>query len=112
MSALRLPQHLAEPAHVDSGEAHLRFDLLEELDSAVGQTEREVERTLRALRAHDAAGIDPNARGPLLEAAVEAVWRLVVQHEACDCADHHELIARYRIPGEVLARIGSTLPLK
>jgi hypothetical protein len=111
MSALRLPQHLAEPAHVDSGEAHLRFDLLEDLDAAVGHTERQVERSLRALRAHDLAGIDPAARGPLLDAAAEAVWRLLVQHEACDCADHSELIARYRIPAEVLARVGSVHPL-
>ena len=73
MSALRLPQHLAEPAHVDSGEANLKFELLEEID-----------------------------------AAVEAVWRLVVQHEACDCTDHRELVARYRIPAEVMARIGSS----
>ncbi len=112
MSALRLPQHLPEPAHVDSGEAHLRFDLLEYLDSSVGHTEREVERSLRALRAHDIAGADPQARGPLLEAAVEAVWRLLVQHEACDCADHEELIALYRIPAEVLARVGAVHPLR
>ena len=92
MSALRLPQHLAEPAHVDSGEAHLRFELLEEIDAAVGHTEREVERRLRALR----------------DAAVEAVWRLIVHHEACDCNDHHALVERYRIPTEVMARIGSS----
>jgi hypothetical protein len=107
MSALRLPQHLAEPAHVDSGEAHLRFDLLEDIDSAVGHTERDVEKSLRALREFDAHGGDPEARKPVLEAAVEAVWRLVVQHEACDLADHRELIARYRIPTEVLSRIGA-----
>ncbi|MBW8813295.1 MAG: hypothetical protein JF588_07690 [Caulobacterales bacterium] len=111
MSALRLPQHLAEPAHVDSGEAHLRFDLLEDLDSAVGHTERQVERALRALRAHDLAGIDPSARPRLVEAAADAVWRLLVQHEACDCADHRELIVRYRIPAEVLARVGSIHPV-
>lgn len=59
MSALRLPQHLAEPAHVDSGEAHLKFELLEEIDAAVGHTERDVERTLGALRVHDAANATP-----------------------------------------------------
>jgi hypothetical protein len=108
MSALKLPQHLAEPAHVDTGEAHLRFELLESIDSAVGHTERDVERTLRALRDHDLGDSgDLQARAALLDAAVEAVWRLVVQHEACDCADHHELVARYRIPPEVLGRIGS-----
>lgn len=110
MSALRMPQHLAEPAHVDSGEAHLKFELLEEIDAAIGHTEREVERRLRALRDRDPA--DPEARRPLLEAAVEAVWRLIVQHEACDCADHRELIGRYRIPAEVMARIGATHPLR
>jgi hypothetical protein len=107
MAALRLPQHLADPTHVDSGEAHLRFDLLEELDAAVGHIERDVERTLAALRQHDTVGGDAEARRPLLDAAVEAVWRLIVQHEACDCADHGALISRYRIPGEVLARVGA-----
>lgn len=108
MTALRLPQHLAEPAHVDTGEATLRFDLLEEIDSAVGHTERDVERTLRSLREHDAAPHDLGARQALLDAAVEAVWRLVVQHEACDLTDHRALIERYRIPTEVMARIGAS----
>lgn len=108
MSALRLPQHLAEPAHVDSGEAHLKFELLEEIDAAVGHTERDVERTLRALRDHDADPRDPQDRQVLLDAAVQAVWRLIVQHEACDCTDHRALVARYGIPGEVMARLGSS----
>lgn len=108
MSALRLPQHLAEPAHVDSGEANLRFELLEDIDAAVGHTERDVERTLRALRDHDSDQRDPEARRALLDAAVEAVWRLIVQHEACDLTDHQALIQRYRIPAEVMARIGSS----
>jgi hypothetical protein len=108
MSALRLPQHLAEPAHVDSGEAYLKFELLEEIDAAVGHTERDVERRLRALRDHDADQRDPEERQGLLDAAVEAVWRLIVQHEACDCNDHRELVARYRIPSEVMARLGAS----
>lgn len=106
MSALRLPQHLADPAHVDSGEAHLRFDLLEGIDGAIGHAEREVEAALLALREFDINEQPMEYRGPLLDAAVDAVWRLVVQHEACDCADHHDLIARFRIPPEVMARIG------
>ena len=106
MSALRLPQHLSDPAHVDSGEAHLRFELLEEIDGAVGRAERRVEQTLAALRAHDAAGSEAGDRAPLLAAAA-AAWRLIVQHEACDCADHRLLIERFRIPLEVMARIGA-----
>ena len=107
MSALRLPQHLSDPAHVDSGEAHLRFELLEEIDGAVGRAERRVEQTLEALRAHDATGFEAGDRAPLLEAAAAAAWRLIVQHEACDCADHRLLIERFRIPLEVMARIGA-----
>jgi hypothetical protein len=112
MSALRLPQHLAEPAHVDSGEAHLKFELLEEIDAAVGHTERAVERSLRALRDYDAqvlqeGGGSPETRSVLLDEAVEAVWRLIVQHEACNCTNHAELVERYRIPAEVMARIGT-----
>ena len=107
MTGLRMPQHLAEPAHVESGEAHLRFELLEERDGSVGQTERAVEAALRALREFDLNERPMEFRPPLLEAAVEAVWRLIVQHEACDCVDHRELIARYRIPAEVMARLGA-----
>jgi len=107
MAAVRLPQHLGEN-HVDSGEAHLRFDLLERIDGAVGETEHQVETAIQALRDFDAAGDDDKrARRLLLEVAVEAVWRLVVLHEASDLHDHSELIARYRVPPEVLSRIGS-----
>jgi hypothetical protein len=107
MAAVRLPQHLGEGAQVDSGQARLRFDLLEEIDGPVIETERQVERAIQALRDFDAVGPgDPRARRLLLEVAVEAVWRLVVLHEACDLHDHSSLIARYRVPPEVLARIG------
>lgn len=107
MSPLRTPRTLNAPPHVDSGEAVMRFELLEELDAAVGRAERQVDAALAALREHDARGGEAEARGPLLDAAVEAVWRLIVQHEACDCADHHLLIERYDIPAEVMARIGA-----
>lgn len=107
MSALRMPQHLAEPSHVDSGEARLKFELLEEIDAAVGHTERAVEQALQALRDHDADGGEIRQRQALLDSAAEAVWRLVVQHEAGDLTDHDALIARYRIPSEVMARLGA-----
>jgi len=106
MSALRMPQHLADPTHVDSGEAHLRFDLLEGIDGAIGHAEREVGVALAALREFDINERPMEFRPPLLDAAVDAVWRLVVLHEACDCADHHVLVDRFRIPAEVMARIG------
>jgi hypothetical protein len=107
MSALRLPQHLADDAHTDRGESRQKFELLEEIDASVGHTERDAAAALMALRAHDVAGGDPMARQPLLDRAVSAVWRLIVQHEAFDLTDHQELIRRLGIPAEVMSRIGS-----
>jgi hypothetical protein len=106
MSPLRMPQHLADPPHVDTGEAVMKFELMEELE-ALHRSEERVEATLAALRDHDAEGGDPAERPLIVDAAAEAVWRLIVQHEACDCCDHGQLMARYGVPSDVLARIGA-----
>lgn len=108
MSPLRLPQHLTDEPHVDSGEARLKFDLLEDIDAGLSRCEREVERALEALRAHDSDPGDPALRSQLLDRAADAVWRLFVQREAGDLADHQPLIERFGIPQDVLARVGST----
>ena len=97
MAPLRMPQHLADATHVDTGEAVLKFELMEELD-ALRRSEARVNDALAALDEHDARGGSPAGRMRLLDQAVEAVWRLIVQHEACDCCDHQALVARYRIP--------------
>ena len=107
MSPLRMPQNLAEPSHTDTGEAILKFELMEELD-ALHRCEDRVSAALAELRDHDAAGGDRADRAVLVDAAAHAVWRLIVQHEACDCCDHSQLIARYGVPAEVLARVGAT----
>jgi hypothetical protein len=107
MSTLRMPQHLADRPQVDTGEAHMRFELLEDIDSGLRRAEQRVAETLADLRDHDREGGDPQVRTALVDLAADAVWALVVQHEACDCADHQSLIERYRIPAEVMARIGA-----
>jgi hypothetical protein len=108
MSPLRTPTSLAEPQHVDTGEAVLRFELLEELDAAVSRAERRVEQALAALQSHEAAEADPALRAQLLDSAADAVWRLIVQHEACDVTDHSLLLQRFGVPPAVLARLGAT----
>ena len=70
--------------------------------------EDEFQAALGELQEHDADGGDPAERPRLLDEAADAVFALFVQHEACDCTDHRELVARYRIPAEVMARIGSS----
>jgi hypothetical protein len=108
MSPLRLPQHLADQPHVDTGEARLKFDLLEDIDAGLSRSEREVERAIEALHEHDVELGDPAIRSRLLDSAADAVWRLFVQREAGDLTDHQPLIQRFGIPHDVLARVGST----
>ncbi|WP_374472965.1 DUF6665 family protein [Phenylobacterium sp.] len=106
MSPLRMPQGLSEPQHVDSGDAVLKFQLLEGLDGSVSRCERALQAALAELARHGEAE-DPKLRSRLLDVAADAAWRLIVQHEACDVCDHEELIRRYAVPPEVLARIGA-----
>lgn len=108
MAPLRMPQHLAEPPQVDTGEAVLKFELLEGLDAGLRRSEWRVQVALAELREHDAHGPGDHAiRSGLVAEAADAVWALIVQHEACDCLDHQALIERYRIPAEVMARLGA-----
>ena len=108
MAPLRMPQHLADPPQMDSGEAVLRFKLLEDVDAGLKRCEWRVQTALAELREHDASGGGGSAeRARLLDEASDAVWALFVQHEACGCADHDDLVQRYQIPAEVTARIGA-----
>ncbi|MCR5879014.1 DUF6665 family protein [Phenylobacterium sp. J367] len=106
MSPIRMPKSHSEPQHVDSGDAVLKFQLLEGLDGSVSRCERDLQSALSALERHRAEP-DRAHRERLLDEAADIAWRLIVQHEACDVCDHHELIERYRIPSEVLARMGA-----
>jgi hypothetical protein len=101
-----MPQGLGEPQHVDSGDAVLRFQLLEGLDGSVSRCEGELQAALAALDRQE-PGAGRESRSRLLDTAADAVWRLIVQHEACDVCDHQELIARYGVPAEVMARVGA-----
>ena len=106
MSPLRMPQGLSEPQHVDSGDAVLKFQLLEGLDGSVSRCERALQAALETLERQRSLA-DPAERARALDAAADAAWRLIVQHEACDVCDHRELVERYHIPPEVMARIGA-----
>jgi hypothetical protein len=107
MSALRMPQALNEPSHIDTGEAALRFELFEQLDSPLLRQEQQVEATLTAFRAFEARGGSDQERERLLTAAADAVWRLIVQREAFGLCDHHLLVERFAVPAGVMARIGA-----
>ena len=103
MSSLRMPQSLAKRLGVETGEAVLRYELLQEQAASLGQSGRKVEKALAALREH-AGG---EGRAELVKAAADAVWGFLVQREVMGLRDRAAIVAEYGIPREVLNRIGA-----
>lgn len=107
--SLRLPS-LTKRLRIETGEAVLQYELMEEQAHSLGRSGKKVEAALAALSAHDAAHEDgggAEARGPLLKAAADAVWSFLVQREAMGLRDRAAVIAQYGIPREVLNRMGA-----
>jgi len=102
MSSLRMPQNLSKRLGVDTGEAVLRYELLEEQAAALGRLGRKVETALAALKAADGAD-----RSEALRTASDAVWCFFVQREVMGLRDRAAIIAQYEIPPEVLVRLGA-----
>ena len=106
MSSLRMPQSLARRLGVETGEAVLAYELLEEQAASLGRAGAKLVRALAALRAHD-AGPGSDGRAALLKQAADTAWGFFVQREVLGLRDRAEVIALYDIPREVLARLGA-----
>ena len=102
MSSLRMPQSLAKRLGVETGDAVLRYELLQEQAASLGQSGRKVERALAALREHEGEG-----RAEVLRAAADAVWGFLVQREIMGLRDRTAIVAQYGIHREVMNRIGA-----
>lgn len=103
MSSLRMPQSFARRLGVETGEAVLRYELLEEQASSLGRAGKKVEAALAALKDH--AGDE--GRDVLLRQAAEAVWGFLVQREIMGLRDRAQIVRQYDIPKEVMARLGA-----
>ena len=84
----------------------LEYELLSERADALGRHGLKVEKALQPLRAKTAAGCGEDRRQALLDAAADAVWAFFIQREICGLRDQRDIIRRYDIPKEVLARVG------
>jgi hypothetical protein len=102
MSSLRLPQSLARRLGVETGDAVLRYELLQEQAAALGRMGRKAEAALAALKAHEGEG-----RAEALKAACDAVWCFLVQREVMGLRDRAEIVRAYDIPREVMVRLGA-----
>jgi hypothetical protein len=82
----------------------LETEVMAEKAAALAQSGRRVESALDAL----AAAMPEAAERPqLLRAAADAVYGFFIQREIAGMRDHRAVIAHYRIPREVLTRLGA-----
>lgn len=90
-----------------TGIATLDYEIAEERASALARLGRRLEAALTALAAYPrTADSDRNIRNRLVEQAGYALWLFVVQREACGLNKIDHVIQVYRVPNEVVARMG------
>ena len=73
---------------------------------ALGRSGLKVEAALAALFAFDASGGAGPAREALVDAAADSTWAFFIQREMCGFRSNRDVIERYKIPREVIARVG------
>jgi hypothetical protein len=99
--SFRPPQSLF-PA--DSGKSPLNvleYEMMAERADSLGRAGLKVEAALAALES-----APDDQRDTLLDAAAAHVYALFIQREICGLRNGKDVIARYGIPGAVLARLG------
>jgi len=102
MSSLRTPQSFVRRLAGESFEAAFNHEVAEEQAAALGRMGRRAEAALAALRDHEGEG-----RAAVLKAAADAVWCFFVQREVMGLRDRAQIVADYRIPREVMVRLGA-----
>jgi hypothetical protein len=106
-----MPISLAEIAALrealTSGFGPVENEIMAEKASALGHHGRLAEKAVAALHAHDAQPDPAIDRLVLVKAASREVWKYFIQREMCGMRDHREVIREYRIPQDVLLRLGA-----
>jgi hypothetical protein len=106
-----MPITLAEIAALrqalTSGFGPIEHEIAGEKASALGHHGRQVEKAMAALQAFDASPEPGVERLTLVKTAAREVWKYFIQRELCGMRDHRGVIGEYRIPAEVLVRLGA-----
>lgn len=102
MSSFRAPQNLNTGLRFETGESVLHHEIAQEQAASLGRAGRRVEQALAVLRDHQGEG-----RAEALSTAAYAVWCFLVQREVMGFRDRTQVVADYRIPREVMARLGA-----
>lgn len=102
--SLRPPRSLSERSNTPF--SPLEYELAAGRADALGRQGRKVEQALANLADWTKDNTVTADRETLLGDAAEAVWALFIQREICGLRNNRDVIARYGVPGEVLARLG------
>jgi hypothetical protein len=102
--ALRLPGSTDLSTRGRTGLEVLDYEIVEEMATALGAAGRKVEQVMARLHAHSG---DAESRKALLKEAAAAVYAYFIQRELCGLRRHQDAIREYRIPNEVLVRLGA-----
>ncbi|MBB3454438.1 hypothetical protein FHT86_002737 [Rhizobium sp. BK313] len=105
--SVRPPQSLRQFHSIDSGFNVLEYELMSERANSLGRHGLKVESALAELRAWDAARHSDVDRENLVDRASDAVWAFFIQREICGLRNGRDVIQRYAIPNEVLAKVGA-----
>ena len=93
-----------------SGYATLQYEIAEERASALGRLGRRLDAALTELAACPRTGSNRKIRNSLVEQAGYALWLLAVQREAIGLNRLDHVLQVYRVPNEVVARMGPLPP--
>jgi hypothetical protein len=100
--SLRPPSHYQQNPSGKSSFSVLEYELMAERADALGRVGLRAEAALQRLK--DAP---PEAdREELIDAAATEVYAMFIQREMCGLRNGRDVIARYGIPGVVIARLG------
>lgn len=102
--SLKLPGSSDLAARGRPGLDVLDYEIVAEKATTLGTAGRKVETVMAQLHAHQG---DAHERIALVRSAAEAVYAYFVQRELCGLRRHDDVIREYRIPREVLVRLGA-----
>lgn len=84
-------------------------EIMAEIAASIGRCGRAFEKALAALNAYDETrdpAPDEQSRAALVQEAADRAWALFIQYELAGLSSQKQLVKRYKIPGEVLVRVG------
>ena len=102
--SLRPPSHYQQNPSGKAPLNILEYELMAERADALGRAGLRAEAALQRLKE---AGPEAD-REDLIDAAATEVYALFIQREMCGLKNGRDVIARYNIPGAVIARHGVT----